>query len=767
MKLYRLIPASFLALLIFASIATAQSTRTISYQGILQSNGSPANGSYTLALSFYTSSSGGTSLYTEDESVLVTNGLFNISIGSQKSLEPTLDFTKPYWLGVSVNGDSELTPRTLVSFAPYAFHALTTDTASYATKAATANGLGVGVLQAGSGISLSSFGSQYTITSTGVLSVNGKSGNVTLAGTGGTTVTQNGSQITINSATFTGGTGIQAIQSSDSSITVVNGSGPIATITIAKQNASTGQALIWNGSQWKPATPFSGIQNTDTTLSLTNPNGPTTTVNLASQNATSGQVLQFNGKFWRPATVSGVGPDSIKNLGDARVYPTLGSLFLGAGSGTKLSLPFDSAEGNTGVGFNALASDTTGSENTAMGNDALFTNASGKGNVAIGELASQFSIGSDNTVVGLLALNCEKFASVPNKGSFNCAFGQEALSSNDTGSYNTAMGNGALEGYFFMGSYNTAVGYQAVHNQGNVSHIVGIGDSALFFDGAGSIANDSGSENTAVGSSSQRWSKSGAYNTSTGYQSLHQLGSGYHNTANGASALWATLGSGNTGMGSQSMIGNTTGNANTAIGYQTLTANVTGSQNTAVGDSAGTNSIALNNTTTIGYGAQATVNNEVVLGNANVASLYCQGAYASTTANAANLYVASNGQIMRSTSSARYKTNIRDLDFDADKLYDLRPVSYTSKIDGKEYFGLVAEDVAKVLPELAEYARAKDVIPGSQSDQLIPDAVKYPMLSVILLQELKKEHSKEEAQQKTIDDLLKRVQALEEKIESK
>ena len=71
--------------------------------------------------------------------------------------------------------------------------------------------------------------------------------------------------------------------------------------------------------------------------------------------------------------------------------------------------------------------------------------------------------------------------------------------------------------------------------------------------------------------------------------------------------------------------------------------------------------------------------------------------------------------------------------------------SYISKIDGKEYFGLVAEDVAKVIPDLAEYARAKDVIPGSTSDELIPDAVKYPMLSVLLLEELKKEHASRRA----------------------
>ena len=58
-------------------------------------------------------------------------------------------------------------------------------------------------------------------------------------------------------------------------------------------------------------------------------------------------------------------------------------------------------------------------------------------------------------------------------------------------------------------------------------------------------------------------------------------------------------------------------------------------------------------------------------------------------------------------------------------------------------------------------ARTKDVIPGSTSEALIPHAVKYPMLSVLLLEELKKKHARSGEQEKINADLERRLEALE------
>ena len=789
--------STFLALALITLIhssAFAQTPPTISYQGELQNNGVAMNGTDTLKIMIYTGETGGSPLYSETQVVSVVSGIFNVAIGSVTPLLPTLDFTKQYYLAVSVNGGTELSPRSEVSFAPYAFRALNADTSSYATNAANAalaaratianglsgpfvtsvNGLSTTLTLTGTnGITIANSNGNIAIGNSGVQSVNTAGGKLTLVGAGGTTITDTGTTITIHSQTFTGGTGIQAVQNSDSSITIANGSGPIATVSLGHQNASSGQVLSWNGTAWKPATPTNiAVLNTDSTITITNPNGPNITIGLAKQNATSGQVLVWNGSEWRPATVTGVGPDSIKNLGDARDDGS--SVYLGAGSGVSNS----GKNSNTGVGIESFHSNTSGSDNSGFGDSSLFANTIGYQNVAIGTSSlaknttghSNIAIGyqsmkSNTTGYGNLAIGNQALNSNDNTsgeiaigsnalfsdtaGGYNVAIGNEALDHNSNGIGNVAIGEGNLyentTGFFnvaigfsilnnnTIGSYNVAIGHFALGLNHVDSFLVAVGDSALLNDGWSFTQNnvatlDSGTANTAVGSKALAMNSVGAYNTGMGYHVLFSNSAGYRNTA---------------------------------LGYLALNQNATGNDNTAIGSSAGPNTTNLNNTTTLGSGAVATTSNEVVIGNPNVTSLYCAGAYAATTANAANMVVTSTGQIMRSTSSARYKTDIHDLDINTDKLYDLRPVSYISKIDGKPYFGLVAEDVAKVIPDLAEYARAKDVIPGSTSDELIPDAVKYPMLSVLLLEELKKEHAKEESQEKIIADLAKRVEALE------
>ena len=650
--------AAIALLSLIHSTASAQTQPTISYQGVLQSNGANVNGTDTLKILIYTAQTGGSPIYTETQAVPVQSGIFNLAIGAVTPLLPTLDFTKQYFLAVSVNGAPELSPRSEVSFAPYAFRALNADTASYSTTAARAtiaNTVSGGVVTSVNGLygSLSLAGTNgITVTnnnppniiigSTGVQSLNGAGGIISLVGSGGTTIADSGTTITIRSATFVGAGG-----------TVVTDTGNKITIR-------------------SPA-----LQNTDGAIAITNGSGPLATINLARQSANYGQVLEWNDSVWRPATLSNSqgGPDSINQLVDARSFDY--NLFLGSNSGRNDTVTQNPPNGNnnTAIGIGAMQDNTRGMQNTACGTDALGLNTTG----------------SDNT-----------------------AFGLGALAVNTVGNGNVAVGSYALSGFL----HGDAV-------YGNVA----VGHYALILD------------------------SSGGGNVAIGYYAMSSNNSG----------------GGNTACGYNAMLGNGSGQYNVGIGNDALYFNQTGNDNTAIGDSAGPTSSNLNNTISLGSGAQPTASNEVVLGNANVTSLYCQGAYAATTASSANMVVASNGQIMRSTSSARYKTDIHDLDINTDKLYDLRPVSYTSKIDGKEYFGLVAEDVAKVIPDLAEYARAKDVIPGSTSDALIPDAVKYPMLSVLLLEELKKEHAKvkseetrAESQGKIIFDLAKRVEALEE-----
>jgi hypothetical protein len=91
----------------------------------------------------------------------------------------------------------------------------------------------------------------------------------------------------------------------------------------------------------------------------------------------------------------------------------------------------------------------------------------------------------------------------------------------------------------------------------------------------------------------------------------------------------------------------------------------------------------------------------------------------------------SNGMLMRISSSQRYKKNIRSLEVDSSKIFELNTISYENNentaVDGLTSFGLLAEDVAEKIPMLATYNEEKQ-----------PEGVQYNMLSVLLLEEVKK-----------------------------
>jgi hypothetical protein len=95
----------------------------ISYQGqLLDGSGNPVpNGTYSMTFKLYTVPTGGTSVWQETQSVTVTNGLFNVLLGSAGSpLSPPL-FTGTTYLGVKVGSDLEMTPRQQIVSVPYAF----------------------------------------------------------------------------------------------------------------------------------------------------------------------------------------------------------------------------------------------------------------------------------------------------------------------------------------------------------------------------------------------------------------------------------------------------------------------------------------------------------------------------------------------------------------------------------------------------------------------------------------------------------------------
>ena len=98
----------------------------------------------------------------------------------------------------------------------------------------------------------------------------------------------------------------------------------------------------------------------------------------------------------------------------------------------------------------------------------------------------------------------------------------------------------------------------------------------------------------------------------------------------------------------------------------------------------------------------------------------------SSGTEAFNIFVTSAGLIKFVSSSERYKKDIVSLTTPSEKIYDLEPVNFTWKETGEKDFGLIAEKVHELIPELAVLKDGR------------PESVKYSMLSVLLLNEVQK-----------------------------
>jgi hypothetical protein len=360
----------------------------------------------------------------------------------------------------------------------------------------------------------------------------------------------------------------------------------------------------------------------------------------------------------------------------------------------------DLAHSNTFLGDEALTSNTTGILNTATGADALLLNTTGNFNTATGAFALlNNTTGSDNTASGFEAL---KFNTT---GTNNTATGLQALFENTTGNNNTATGYFALS-ESATGNNNTATGVQA-----------------LYFNYAGN--ND----------------------TASGVNALFFNSTGTNNTAIGVNALYSnTTGSNNTAAGLNALRHNTNGEGNNAYGFRALVRNTTGNDNIALGNNAGENLTTGNNNIEIG--------NQGVVGEGRTIRIGEQGTQRTTfiagisgaTVTGTAVAVNSSGQLGVAPSSARFKQNIQPMGDASDTLLALRPVTFDYKPDvdpkGIPQFGLVAEDVEKVNPDLV-----------ARDDEGKPYSVRYEAVNAMLLNEFLKEHRQGEQQDRKIEEL--------------
>jgi hypothetical protein len=377
---------------------------------------------------------------------------------------------------------------------------------------------------------------------------------------------------------------------------------------------------------------------------------------------------------------------------------------------------------NTAEGENALLSLTSGTYNTAIGFLSLQDVTTGARNTGVGAATLVFNNGVNNTAIGAGALLNNTI------GSDNTATGFFALIRNTEGGSNTANGANALA-FNTTGSENTATGANALSNN-TASRNTANGSNALF-------ANTTGFANTAMGNHALATNISGTANTAIGNDVLHD-----------------NTGENNTAVGNRALGTNTSGEGNTAVGAFALLNNNTGNFNTALGDFAGRNLTGSNNID-IGFGVEgmaAGESNTIRIGNSGISDTFIRGISGATAAGGAAVFVTSNGHLGTTTSSARFKDEIKPMGNASETILALRPVSfrYKKEIDpqGIPQFGLVAEEVEKVNPDL--------VIREADGR---PQTVRYEQVNAMLLNEFLKEHCKVQEQEATIAHLKKDFQA--------
>jgi len=444
---------------------------------------------------------------------------------------------------------------------------------------------------------------------------------------------------------------------------------------------------------------------------------------------------------------------------------------------------------NIGIGLESLRENLDGIWNTAIGSNSLTNNLTGSNNVAFGYAALyQNQTGSDNTANGFNSLLRNKF------GSGNVGFGNNTLSENQAGSNGIAIGKDAM---YYANSTNAAF-----ENKN-----IAIGFESL--KGSTTAANNTGNSNTAIG-----------------YQTLTAISTGNGNTASGYRALAAnSTGNFNTAIGNAALSINTAGSGNIALGYQ-AGFNETGSNKLYVENSNSTTpliygefdtdlvkvygNIKVDNITTAGnemqlvnknnyvhgsgnqifgsggddfiLSSQETSNESAgVYGDGNAVSIWSAGdanqgqpaalvyfmdedSFSNANTNpydntALKSYISPAGAYVQ-ISDKNKKENIVQIEDALEKVTQLNGYTYQFKLAPSEIekgdktiqsSGVLAQELEKVLPEAVQKSKAGDYF------------VDYAAVTPLLIEAIKEQNEKIIQLETTNNEILKRLEKLENK----
>ncbi|MGB9474549.1 MAG: tail fiber domain-containing protein [Candidatus Udaeobacter sp.] len=259
---------------------------------------------------------------------------------------------------------------------------------------------------------------------------------------------------------------------------------------------------------------------------------------------------------------------------------------------------------------------------------------------------------------------------------------------------------------------------------------------------------DNGGTNTAVGAGALLSNADGADNNAVGAFALFNNISGTFNNAHGRNALLNSTGDQNNAMGDDAMFDNTTGSFNTAVGDDALDANVDGNSNVAIGDEAGTGlGPSVNNCIAIGVpgaGPFAVLDNTCFIG-----SIFDQPVSDVGTQEA--VFVDQFNVVGIAASSRRFKHDIQPMDKASEAILALKPVTFKYNADknGRTQYGLIAEEVATVNPDLVVQHKDGEI-----------STVRYEQVNAMLLNEFLKEHKKVQSLETTVAQQQKGMEVL-------
>jgi hypothetical protein len=204
-------------------------------------------------------------------------------------------------------------------------------------------------------------------------------------------------------------------------------------------------------------------------------------------------------------------------------------------------------------------------------------------------------------------------------------------------------------------------------------------------------------------------------------------------------------GTGNTGFGDRACFSNTTGSNNTAVGAGALINNFSGSGNIAIGANVGSVLTSGSNNIYIGNPGSGNESGQIRIGTvANITQgTVIVGIHGFGSSGGIPVIVNSGGRLGTTTSSARFKKDIRSIGTESDDLMKLRPVAFRYRESHEAgrltQYGLIAEEVAEVYPELVV-----------NDDQGRPLAIRSQLLEPLFLNELQKQRRNQEADEATI-----------------